>query len=115
VLNVSNHPHALWPPEQCAAARKFGNVIDCGFPQVEPGWGPAEMAEAARRFVALIRGLEGEKIAFVDGSSAMASLLVRELQARGVRCLWARSPERRRKGPFVFHSWCDWPKLTVAR
>jgi hypothetical protein len=36
-INISNHPSTKWSPEQIAAAEELGGeIVDLGFPQVDP-------------------------------------------------------------------------------
>lgn len=88
-LNLSNHPSADWNPEQLAAARKFGQVEDCGFPQVPAGASSEDIAELAGRTVdgIVANHPDAEITAHVMGEMTLTFAIVERLKQMGIRCV----------------------------
>lgn len=91
-VNLSNHPLNLWSAEQVAAARTLGLGEPADPPEPMPLVPPeAEEEEvdrlAVRVATAAIRA--GAAGAFVASDYGLTLAVVRELQARGVRCFTA--------------------------
>lgn len=48
LINLTNHPHHQWSPEQLQAAKTiYGSVIDIAFPSINPGASTEEVNELA--------------------------------------------------------------------
>ncbi|MFO8072232.1 MAG: CRISPR-associated protein [Polyangia bacterium] len=95
-LNLSNHPLSTWTPEQLEAARELGlgepTDLEGGMPLVPAEAGADEVAELAREIADRAIG-QGAAAAHVATEHNLTVALVRELQARGVRC-FAATTER---------------------
>lgn len=64
LINLSNHPSALWSEIQLAAAgAAFGAVIDLPFPHIPPEIGPEQVMAMALDFFRKIEELPGSPTA----------------------------------------------------
>lgn len=93
-VNVSNHPVALWSPEQRTAAEALGHGpaadLPGGFPAVEPELDAEAVDALAESTVEQIVALQ-PKAAFVAGDFSLTAALVPRLQARGLPCYCSTS------------------------
>ena len=61
-INLSNHPHFRWLPEQLKAAERYGEVVDLPFPQIPPQMTGEELdAEVARYFALVMNMIRGSE------------------------------------------------------
>ena len=59
-INLSNHPHQGWQPDQLEAAEHYGEVVDLPFPQIPPQMTGEELdAEVARYFALVMNMIRG--------------------------------------------------------
>ncbi|HQK36968.1 MAG TPA: CRISPR-associated protein [Bacteroidales bacterium] len=120
LINLSNHPSALWPEKQMRAARQlFGSVTDLPFPQIDPNM-PREQMEnlvmeyAGRCFDMLKEAGEGPHAVHLMGEMVFTTALVSYLLKRNVRCLAsttrriAQSQGNMQTSSFVFESFRDY-------
>lgn len=49
-VNISNHPCARWGAEQVVAAAQWGEMIDLGFPAIDPAATREEVVDLARDY-----------------------------------------------------------------
>jgi hypothetical protein len=95
-LNLSNHPISTWSAEQVEAARAIGLgepvELAGGMPRVDPAADESAVESLARE-VAARAAAQDAAGAFVASDLTFTFALVRELQARGVRC-FAATTER---------------------
>lgn len=121
-VNLSNHASLGWFEQQRKeAAMLGGEILDLGFPNVEPAWSEAEVARRAREFVeARVDLLKGVHHAMVAGEPLMALHLVACLQERGLQC-WTATTERRTEvrpdgakvSVFEFVRFRAWPRMKL--
>lgn len=86
--NVSNHPSASWDEVQRLAAQALcgtAEIRDVAFPHVDPDTTAEELRSAAWSLAEEV-GKAGATHAMVQGEFVMTTLVVQELQGRGVRC-----------------------------
>jgi hypothetical protein len=85
-LNLSNHPSSGWSDTQKNAARELApELVDLDFPWVEPEMSLDELEKNATKIVdAELPG--GVSHAMIQGEFTMTTLLVKALQAKGIRC-----------------------------
>lgn len=107
-LNLSNHPSAEWEKEQIDAARKYGEVVDEQFPQVNPEDSIDDIKKLAEKTaVALVERYGNEALTVhVMGEMTLTCELVRLLKDAGVRCLASctqRNVEDKGNGDKVSH------------
>jgi CRISPR-associated DxTHG motif protein len=85
-LNLSNHPSAGWTDKQKEAARELApEVVDLDFPWIEPDKDLEDVQQRAQKIVEheLPQGISH---AMIQGEFTMTMLLVKALQAKGIRC-----------------------------
>lgn len=96
LLNLSNHPSALWKEDQLMAARSFGSVEDISFPDVNPYMDEKELNKLVDEYVEMIEG--GYKCSttciHIMGEMTFVFRMVYRLKALGFRCL-ASTTERK--------------------
>lgn len=68
LINLSNHPYALWSEEQKIAATFYGETVDLSFPAVDPSGDEAYIAELANSYF--------EKIIVISKSNDFSDLTV---------------------------------------
>ena len=88
LLNLSNHPAALWPANQLAAAQaQFGGVGDMAFPMIDPESDTAEVAALAREYADRIAAMSDEQpisAVHLMGEMSFTLALTALLQQRGL-------------------------------
>ena len=91
LINVSNHPSALWPsPETAAAVQEYGSVIDYPFPNIDPEAQTGDIREMALHardeICAMFQRKEGEaqNAVLCQGEFTFAHALTTLLQQEGI-------------------------------
>jgi hypothetical protein len=64
-VNVSNHSSDKWSPEQLKSARQFGEVVDLGFPNVNPNLFSVELEDLVLEWLEKITSLEKDEMIHV--------------------------------------------------
>ncbi len=85
LLNLSNHPSALWPAVQLAACG--GKVLDMPFPQVDPDGDEAYIEKLADEYLDKILKTKDVSAVHIMGEMNFTFALVNRLKANGIRCL----------------------------
>jgi len=100
LINLSNHPSTKWSPEQFAATRIFGKVVDLPFPDVDPSGDEEYIRSLCETYLQKIydMGRDGECAAsevtvHIMGEMTLTFALVNALQSRGITCV-ASTTER---------------------
>lgn len=96
LINLTNHPSALWSAKQTETAnREFGEIVDIPFPLVSPLADEKDIKriadEYANKILATAAGRE--VTVHVMGEMTFTVLMVRRLQAAGITCV-ASTTER---------------------
>jgi plasmid stabilization system protein ParE len=96
LINLTNHPSALWDGRQKEAAeRDFGKIVDVPFPTIQPeadeGEVNALVEEYARRIADLPK--DGETYVHVMGEMTFTVAMVKRLMQQGITCV-ASTTER---------------------
>lgn len=94
-INLSHHPSSGWSHEQLESARKYGDIVDMAFPQVEPLMTSNQIKALASKLVGLIMtyGNPTDITVHVMGEMTLVYHIVSRLKRRGVRCV-ASTTER---------------------
>ena len=89
LVNLSNHPSALWSEEQLAAAKAYGEVIDLSFPQVNPSMSEKELQALSSQYVDKILSMaEGHSATVhIMGEMTFTFMVVTRLKEMGIKCV----------------------------
>ena len=87
LINLCNHPSALWAEEQKQACAAFGETVDMDFPNVDPAWDEDDIARVADEVCSRISQLEGVEAVHVAGEHTLTFAIVVRLLKAGYRCL----------------------------
>lgn len=93
LINLSNHPSASWSPQQLAAAKVYGEIVDLPFPAVDPEADEAEIAALGDEYLFKIKQLAQGKnvVVHLMGEMTLSFCLVRLLQDVGITCVASTS------------------------
>ncbi len=97
LINLSNHPSALWSDKQLIAAHAFGDIIDLKFPSVDPNKGSKYIDRLAceyfKRIEALIADVGVSQTIYVHlmGEFSFCFTLFQLLKKHEIRCVVSTS------------------------
>lgn len=97
LINLSNHPSALWSDKQLMAAQVFGDVVDLDFPSVEPDKGAKYIEGLAIEYFRQIEALiiqKGESFpvcVHLMGELSFCFALFQLLRKHEIRCVVSTS------------------------
>lgn len=88
-INLTNHPSDTWGEQQLEAARKYGEMVDMPFPQVDPEMTTQQVKAIALEQVHRImeQGSVSNLTVHVMGEMTLVYHIVDLLKRRGVRCV----------------------------
>lgn len=89
LINLSNHPSALWSAEQTEAAQQqFGNIVDLPFPQIEPHETKEDIFRIAQDYLNRVhqKGAPETTAIHIMGEMTLTFTLVQMLKDAGYRC-----------------------------
>lgn len=89
-INFSNHPSGNWSEKQLAAARKWGEIADLPFPNVEPDATKEQIEELAETMAAQIQA-QNPAAVMCQGEFTLTFQVVTHLKAAGILTLSACS------------------------
>ena len=93
-INLTNHPSTLWKKAQLEAARQYGEIVDCPFPNILPEMSYEQVQQLADSYVEKILSQYGHHITVhVMGEMTFTYAVVTRLKAAGIECL-ASTTER---------------------
>ncbi len=91
LINLSNHPSALWSDLQLAAAHPWGEVMDLPFPGVDPAADASAIEVLARNYLDKITLMLEEKpgphAVHLMGELTFCFALARLLLRSGITCV----------------------------
>lgn len=61
LINLSNHPYALWEQKQRDAAEVYGECVDLPFPNIEPSYDETEIERLAKEYFDKIQKMRGDR------------------------------------------------------
>ena len=85
LLNLSNHPSALWTAEQLAAAGS--KVTDLPFPQVDPDGDEAYIDRLTDEYLHKILAMNNIDAVHIMGEMNFMFTLICKLKAHGIKCV----------------------------
>lgn len=97
LINLSNHPSALWSDKQLIAAHAFGDIIDLKFPSVDPNKGSKYIDSLAceyfKRIEVLIADEGASQTVYVHlmGEFSFCFALFQLLKKYSIRCVVSTS------------------------
>src|SRR5574344_2175545 len=97
LINLSNHPSALWPSEQLEAANSiYHDIVDIVFPSISPEIDEIGINHLVDNYIQIINGItEGRNYeVHVMGEMTFTLLIVKRLQEKGITCI-ASTTERK--------------------
>ena len=89
-VNFTNHKSCYWSPEQIAAAKEYGPLVDVLFPYVDPNATEDELLEKAKESIATIRQYR-PKVVLCQGEFGLSFLIIRLLKEMGITVVEACS------------------------
>jgi len=92
-INLSNHPSSGWSLKQLKAAKKYGEVIDLAFPNIEPQFSSKDVNELADIIAEGVVEIDDHAVVHIMGEMTFTYAVVFRLKARGITCL-ASTTER---------------------
>ncbi len=94
-INLSNHPFATWSPSQLSAARKFGDLEEIVFPNIDPGLSKSVVEKMATSYVTkILETYPTENLTVhIMGELTFCYYAIRLLKKAGIRCV-ASTTER---------------------
>ena len=87
LINLTNHPSALWNKEQREACSGFDGITDMEFPCVNPTWDEGDIARVADDICRHLMGIKGVEAVHVAGEHTLTFAIVARLLKAGIRCL----------------------------
>ena len=87
LINLTNHPSALWTKEQREACSGFDGIMGMEFPSVDPAWDEDDIARAADDICRHLTGIKGVEAVHVAGEHTLTVAIVARLLKVGTRCL----------------------------
>ena len=92
-VNCSNHPSACWSLRQEEAARRYGEIVDIKFPQVDPRWNREQISELADKVCEKIMMYDPAAV-MCQGEHTLTYCIVAKLRGKGVKVVAACSERR---------------------
>ena len=95
LINLSNHPSRHWSEEQLKAAKEYGELMDLGFPDINPNASEEEITELSNNYVKEIMSYEkdGKITVHIMGELTFCFMVIRQLKENGIECI-ASTTER---------------------
>lgn len=90
LINLSNHPSAIWPAEQTAEANcLYGEIVDIPFPQVDPQANEYEIAELAQKYVNKVQEIAAGQAVTVHlmGEMTLTFAILSRLRILDIPCV----------------------------
>jgi hypothetical protein len=89
LINLSNHPSAMWQEAQLKAAAVYGEIIDIPFPDIDPNGDEMYIESLCNEYLGkILRIMPGEAaVVHVMGETTFTHRLVKALHAKGVGCV----------------------------
>ena len=95
-INFSNHRTENWGEEQLAAAKRYGEIVDMPFPNVDPLGNECYISNLANEYVEKIVSMIQnplQDVVHIMGELNLVFSVVSKLTAKGVTCV-ASTTER---------------------
>ena len=89
-VNFTNHPLGQWDEEQIESARKYGDIVDLDFPNVDAAADEGEIRKLARECVDKILELEPAAV-LCQGEFCLAYRVITLLKEKNITVLAACS------------------------
>ncbi len=95
LINLSNHPSALWDSKQHKTAiKRYGNIVDLSFPSIDPHWSKEDILQLADDYFRRITGIFDTcanqpfpHAVHIQGEFTFVCTLVQMLKKAGITCV----------------------------
>ncbi|MDR1895469.1 MAG: CRISPR-associated protein [Prevotellaceae bacterium] len=95
LINLSNHPSALWQPAQIEAAAVYGEILDMAFPVINPDWDVNQVKELAENYFRQCKqsllNAGGDSAVHLVGEPVFCFLLAQLLLKKHILCITSTS------------------------
>lgn len=92
-INLSNHPSTKWSDKQLQSAKKYGEIMDVPFPEVDPHGSSEDIDELVQNYFAKIMEYDNPVI-MLQGEYLFTYRLVNKLKEAGLTVLAGCSDRR---------------------
>ncbi len=87
-INFTNHPSTGWEEKQLNEAKKYGEIVDIKFPDIDPNHSIDIIRSQADEYVSQIALMEGDtKVVHIMGEMTFTNYVVNKLQLLGIQCV----------------------------
>ena len=94
-INFTNHPSEGWEEKQLNEAKKYGEIVDIKFPEIDPKNDDMAIQGLADTYVKKITDMEAtKKVVHIMGEMTFVFRMVFRLKTLGFRCI-ASTTERK--------------------
>jgi hypothetical protein len=93
-INFSNHRLEKWNSEQLAEAKRFGEIVDLPFPNVNPNGDENYISSLADEYVYKIVSFmqdPAKDVVHIMGEFNLIYAVITKLKAQGIKCVAATS------------------------
>lgn len=93
LINLSNHPSALWGERQLEAANVYGEIVDITFPVIDEKGDEEYISNMADEYLQKVLALSvnNELVVHLMGELTFTFALLSRLQANGIKCVASTS------------------------
>jgi len=89
LINFSNHPSQKWSEKQLQEARKFGEIIDLPFPDVDPNYNESEINQISIQYIQKIIDISHQETCTVHimGEMTLTFTIINKLKNLNYSCI----------------------------
>lgn len=89
LINLTNHPSALWDEKQHKASHRYGEIMDIVFPAIDETGDESYIAKLADEYLEKILIIANDKNITVHlmGEQTFTFALLKRLRAQGIPCI----------------------------
>lgn len=93
LINITNHPSNMWSENQINAAKKYGEIFDMPFPNIDATANEKQISKLADQYLQKILNISKEKSITVHlmGELTFTYALLKRLQQHGICCVASTS------------------------
>lgn len=87
LINLSNHPSEFWGKDQKDAAAEYGEIIDIGFPVLDPSENEEYIKGKADEYLNKILSYGDSAVVHIMGEMTFVYALIYRLKQHGIKCI----------------------------